>query len=80
MGQPRRDSGSFAPGEAHGETDERFGRDSGGLSLAKSQARQPKRDSGGLSLAESHAGQPRRDSGGSAPGEGQAGSERNIEV
>ena len=56
MGQPRRDSGGSAPGETHGETDERFGRDSGGLSLAESHVGQPKRDSGGFAPGEGQAG------------------------
>ncbi len=59
MGQPRRDSGGSAPGEAHGETDERFGRDSDGLSLAESQVRQPRRDSGGFASGEGQAGSER---------------------
>ena len=54
MRQPKRDTGGFAPGEAHGETDERLGRDSGGLSLAESHAGQPRRDSGGSAPGEAH--------------------------
>ena len=59
MGQPKRDSGGFAPGEAHGETDERFGRDSGGLSLAESHVGQPRRDSGGFAPGKGQAGSER---------------------
>ena len=59
MGQPRRDSGGSAPGEAHGETDERFGRDSGGLSLAESHVGQSRRDSGGFASGEGQAGSER---------------------